>query len=71
MSMESHVLLAVVCSEVQGDVSRIVRLTDHEGQSALDPIIETCASSGWLMRMGGGRVQLTTAGKEVVQQRSR
>jgi hypothetical protein len=66
MSIDCHVLLAMVCSDANGDIRRFVRITDHEGPSALDPLVDHCALQGWLAHGSAGRVRLTSAGKKLV-----
>jgi hypothetical protein len=67
MSIECHVLLAMVCSDANGDIRRFVRVSDHEGPSALDPLVDHCALHGWLTRGSAGRVRLTSAGMNIVR----
>lgn len=66
MYFDCHVLLAMVCGDANGDIARHVKVTDHDGLSALDPLIDHCAFHGWLERRDGGKVQLTAQGKKIV-----
>ncbi len=67
MPIDCHVLLAMVCGDANGDLHRDVRVIDHQGPSALDPLIDHCAYNGWLTRRDNGSVRLTRDGKNIVR----